>query len=284
MKKRICLVAVLLVAPLWSQAQLWLGDWYPKVTLDVKYDDNVNRSYDGNGEKGEVMFHASLRAERQVQLDAYTYSHMGAVLSGTLHDKYSGLNLLAPGVDAGLRHQMGDGADAILLLGSVALRGEFYDQDFRIGALFTPRLEARKVFNNNMDAGVYYQYDNRFASDNEVYDIDGHTIGIDAEWTVSDQVVLMAGYSYRYGSSIVHQPLDDLGAEVKGKRFPVSTFGDRYAAVNLSDTDTHHIGVGLRYAVSLYTALHAGYAYEEIKGKGDSYPSSQFSIGLSHLL
>jgi len=267
-----------------AQAPLWLGDWYPSLELQFTADDNINRSFDGDGEKSDVIIEPSLRVEQQLQLADYTYSYLAGILSGAIHGKYNKLNYVAPGVEAGIRQLLGEGVNAPALQAGLGLKYEFHNQDQRFGAEVNPRLSADFFAGQSVRAGVFYEYDNRFASDKSVYDREGHTVGLDGELAVNEQLAITLGYSYRRGDVLVHQPRTDLGEEIRGRRLPLDTFGDRYDAVKLEDGDTHTFRLGIRYALNLYTALTAGFAYEEIKADGDKYPSNQILLGLTHLL
>lgn len=279
------LAALLAPASVSAQAPLWLGDWYPSLDLQFTADDNINRSFDGDGEKSDVVIEPLLRVERQSQLADYTFSYVAGELAGAIHGKYDKLNRVAPGVDLGLRHMLGEGVEASVLQAGFGLKYEFHDQDARFGAEINPRLAfLASADDNAVRAELYYEYDNRFASENPVYDREGHTLGVEGELAVNEQLSITLDYSYRRGDVLVHQPRSDLGEEIRGKRFPLDTFGDRFDAVNLEDGDTHTVGIGVRYAMTLYTSISAGLAYEEIKADGDKYPSSQFLLGLTHLL
>lgn len=267
-----------------AQAPLWLGDWYPSLELQITVDDNINRSFDGDGEKQDVLFEPSARLERQHQLADYTFSYIAGELAGAIYGKYNKLNHVAPGVNLGIRQQLGEGPNAPALQAGFGLKYEFHDQDQRFGAEFNPRLSAEIGMGPMVMANVYYEYDNRFASENSVYDRAGHTVGFEGDVAINPQLAIVVGYSYRRGDVLVHQPRTDLGEEIKGKRLPLDTFGDRYDAVKLKDGDTHKVHIGLRYAMTLYTALNIGYTYEEIKADGDKYPSNQFILGVQHLL
>ncbi len=267
-----------------AQAPLWLGDWYPSLELQVTLDDNINRSFDGDGEKQDVRFEPSLRLERQHQLADYTFSYIAGEVTGAIYGKYEKLSHVAPGVDIGLRQQLGEGPNAPGLQAGFSLKYEFHQQDARFGAEFNPRVSAQIGLSPMALVQLYYEYDNRFAGENSVYDRDGHTFGVEGEVAVNQQMAIIVGYRYRRGDVLVHQPRTDLGEEIKGKRLPLDTFGDRYDAVKLKDGDTYKAHIGLRYAVTLYTALNIGYAYEEIKADGDTYPSNQLILGINHLL
>lgn len=250
----------------------------------MTWDNNVNRSIDGSGEKSDFIIEPSVRAEQQSPLADLTFGFASVELSGAVHGKYDGLNYLAPGVRAGIRQQLDEGAHAPSITAGLALKYEFHDQDFRFGAEFNPWIEAKAHVGDQFSAALYYEYDNRFASDNPIYDRTGHTLGVDTELAVGEESTILMGYRYRKGDALVHQPRTDLGEEIRGERFPLDTFGSRYDAVKLDDATTHRVHIGLRYAVSLYTSIRLEYAYEQIKGEGDKYPSSQFIIGLTHLL
>ena len=278
------IAALFMATPASAQAPLWLGDWYPAFELQFTADDNVNRSLDGDGEKNDVIFEPALRVERQFLLADQTFSYVAGELAGAIHGRFHRLNHVAPGVDVGIRQQLGDQPDAPALQAGVRLKYEFHEQDPRFGAEINPRLAALVNAGDVARGELYYEYDNRFASENSVYDRDGHTIGLEGELAVNEQLSLTLEYSYRRGDVLVHQPRDDLGVQIKGRRFPVNTFSDRYDAVKIRDGDTHTLGIGVRYAVTLYTSLTAGLAYEEIRADGDKYPSNQLLLGVQHLL
>ena len=282
------LVACGVWAGLWTgavaQTPLWVGDWYPEVDIQVVADDNINRSFDGNGEKSDVVFKPVLRLEQQYPMEGGMVGVLGGELAGALHGRYNKLNHVAPGVSAGVRKLMGEGTEAPVLSAGLRLKYEFHDQDARFGAEVNPRLAVEMPFGAALTGAVFYEYDNRFASENPIYDRDGHTLGFQVDLAVTEQVELVAGYQYRYGDVLVHQPRSDLGEEIRGKRLPLDTFKDRYDAVSFKDETTHRASVGMKYAVSLYTSVGLGLAYEEIKAEGDKYPSMQFILGFTHLL
>lgn len=285
MKMYLALATLCLSLPLMTHAQLWTGDWYPEVSVKLLQDDNVTRSPKGNKEKSETVLEGSVRAEQQQQLDAYTFSHIAVALYGEVYSKYNGLNMASPSLDAGLRHQVGEGDGALSLSARMGLAYEFFNQDWRNGIVVMPSLEARIGLAENVSGGLHYIYDNKFASDNPVYDIDGHTIGMDTEWLATEEISLSVGYSYRRGGTIVHEPRDDLGMEIRGERYPIDTFKmQRYDAVNLDNAETHTLYLEAQYDVNLYTAVRVGYVYEEIKGGGEKYPSNQFYLGYFHQL
>lgn len=285
-----CLVALILCAGFsasissFAQAPLWLGDWYPSLELNAMYDSNINRSFDGDGEKSDFVIMPRLRMERQDPLGDTMFTYYAGTLSGEIHGQYNKLNYIAPGVDGGVRIPLGDHDRAPVLLAGLALKYEFHDQDMRFGAEANPRLEARIPFADQASVSFFYEYDNRFASENSIYDRDGHTLGFYIEADVNEQIAVTAGYAYRKGDVLVHQPREDLGEEIRGRRLPLDTFKNRYDAVKFDDEDTHYAHIGLRYALDLYTSLHLGFAYEQIKAEGDTYPSTQLLLGLKYLL
>lgn len=267
-----------------AQAPLWLGDWYPSVALDLTVDDNINRSFDGNGEESDLVLEPVLLLEQQFPLADNLFGYTAVELAGAVHADFNGLNRAAPGVEGGIRQPLGEGPRAPVFEAGLGLSYAFYEQDFRSGAEINPHLSLQFNPTERLLAEIGYAYDNRFASDNPVYDVVGHTLSVDAEYVMTEETLVTAGYQYRRGDVLVHQPRNDLGAEIRGRRFPVSTFGSRFDAVNIEDEVTHHLSLGVRYIMSLYTSFHAGLAYEEIRAEGDSYPSLQFTVGVKHLL
>ena len=267
-----------------AQAPLWLGDWYPAVGLQITADDNVNRSFDGDGEKRDFIFAPTFEVERQTPIGETTFGYLNLAVEGRIHGKYNKLNHVAPGFVTGIRHALGGPEAPSVVVASVGLKYEFHDQDFRFGAEVNPRLEWQFRAGQALRGALYYEYDNRFASENPVYDREGHTFGFDVEASVTADAALLLGYRYRHGDVLVHQPRTDLGEEIRGRRFPLDTFRSRYDAVKIDDEDTHHVSLGLRYILSLYTSVQAGIAYEDIRAAGDSYPSMQFIFGVTHLL
>lgn len=278
-------IAFFVTAPaILAQAQLWLGDWYPAIDVQVTADDNVNRSFDGDGEKSDLIIEPSLRIEHQTPLADGLVGYLAGTVHGALYGRYNKLNFIAPGVDAGLRQQLGQSPDSPVASASMRLHYEFHNQDARFGAEVRPRLALTSEFGGVLLATAFYEFDARFASDNPVYDRDGHNLGFSGDIYLTDQAAVIVGYVYRRGDVLVHQPRQDLGLEIRGERFPIDTFRDRYDAVNIPSGDTHTMTLGLRYDLSLYTTLRVGLQYEEIRAGGDSYPSKQFVFGVSHLL
>lgn len=279
-----CMIIGLSSVTATAQAPLWLGDWYPTLEVQVTSDDNINRSFDGDGDRSDVVFEPALRLQQQYPLADRTFAYLGGAVEGAIHGRYNKLNFVAPVISSGIRQVLGEGHNAPIFLAGLSLKYEFHQQDARFGAEANPRLELEFPFEDLLVASLYYEYDNRFESDNPVYDRSGHTFGLDTETVVTDHVSIIAGYSYRRGDVLVHQPRDDLGEEIRGKRYPIDTFTSRYDAVSIDDEDTHQFRIGLRYKLSLFTALNIGFAYEDIRADGESYPSQQMVLGVTHLL
>ncbi len=262
----------------------FLGDWVPEAQISATFDDNVNRSFDGDGEKKDFILEPSIAIELQRELAPSAFLHTKLSLSGALHGKYDGLNRVVPRADVGVRQVLGDEPGASALRGDIGLAYEFYDYDARFGALINPRVEWSRNFDDMVIVALFYEYDNRFASDNSVYDVSGHTLGVDGEIALVEDVSILLGYSFRRGDVVVHEPRSDLGEEIKGKRLPLDTFRDRYDAVNYSDADIHRLSIGLRRYLGIYTSVQASYTYELIDADGEDYPSNQLAVGLVHLL
>ncbi len=267
-----------------AQAPLWLGDWYPSIELETTYDSNMNRSFDGDGEKSDFVIQPTLRLERQDPIADDMFAYYEGILTGKIHAQFNKLNYISPGVGAGVRYHLGPDERSPVLSAGLSLKYEFHQQDMRFGAEANPRLEGRFSLPGQTFLSLFYEYDNRFASENPVFDRDGHTIGFSVETDIHDQIVLVAGYEYRYGDVLVHQPRQDLGEEIRGQRLPLDTFRDRYDAVKFDDETTHYVHIGMNYQLDLYTTLYLGLAYEQIKAEGDRYPSTQILLGLTHLL
>jgi|GEM_PF-1894443 len=269
-----------------ARAQLWLGDWYPTVGAELVTDDNINRAPDGEGEKSDVIIRPSLRAEMQQEMAMQTFAHMAVYAEGAIHGKYDGLNYMEPGVAVGGRHMFGEGESAMSLLGELGLGYQFFDQDIRSGAVFDPRVELRIPIEERIELGFSYAYDTKFSSDNPIYDVAGHTLGLRGTVRVSDALGLVMGYQYRQGDTIIHERNAEgvLGEEIRGERLPLDTFKQRYTAVQLEDADTHTFEVGVRYEYDLYTTMNLRFRYEEIEEGSEKYPSTQLLLGVSHAL
>ncbi len=262
----------------------------PELTLRIVRDDNISRSPDGEGEKSDMVFIPALSVERQAQVGEHTFTRTSLKLEGAIHERYRKLNRVTPVLGSGLRHHLGDGlADPVLRL-DLALGYDFYDQDSRFGAFIEPRIEIRARIEDRVDIALHYAYDNRFASEKKVFDVEGHSIGVTADLEFTEDAFFVLGYEYRRGDVVVHtrNPTEPPEAyfqpPVRGERLPLYTFKERYTAVHLSDADTHTVTIGLRYYWNLYTELHAGFTYEEIRKDSVDYPSNQFFLAVKHSL
>ena len=267
-----------------GQAPLWLGDWYPHLDLELRYDNNINRSFDGRGEKSDLVLQPTAYIERQDQVGDMTYSFLELGAIAALHFDYNKLNYIQPGVEGGVRQLLGQEGDSTALVAGLFLSYILHNQDAQFGAEALPYVRFDFAATPDLLLSVGYQFDARFASNNSVYDRNGHALGFRAELLLTDEIASYVGYRYRRGDSLVHQPRSDAGVEIRGERFPNSIFGDRYDAVKLKDTDAHTFDAGLRYDYDLYTSFRGGLRYELIRDGGDDYPSLQLILGLSYLL
>ncbi len=285
-----CFVAALFVLaamaqPTRAQWPLWLGDWYPAVEIELKWDDNINRSIDGDGEKQDVVITPQLSLQTVQPLGDAWSANMKAYMEGAIHGQYRRLNYLAPGAIARVSRPLGLDDQRALVLAQVGLRYEFHEQDFRFGAEVNPRVGVQYRFGERVYSSLYYEYDNRFASENEIYDRTGHTFGLDLDVELAPEYGLEAGYSYRHGDVLVHEPTDTPAPNVPNRVFPVdNTFKSRYAALKFEDEETHRFYIGGYYAINLYTSVNLRLAYEDIRANNDSYPSQQILLTVTHLL
>ncbi len=279
------LLAICVPQVLNAQMPLGLGDWYPVADLELMYDDNINRSIDGSGEKGDLVIAPQLSLLMQRPL-AHRWAFTGqGYVQGTIHGQYNKLNYLAPGLEAGFSYALGDTPRALLLRAQLGLRYEFHEQDFRFGAEMIPRLSAEFGLGAQLYAALYYEYDNRFASEEEIYDREGHTFGFTVDLELAPEYGVELGYAYRRGDVLVHQPTTTPAPNIRGEVFPVdNTFKSRFAALKFEDQDQHHLYVGAYYALSLYTTVNFRVAYEQIDLDDDTVASTQFRLALSHLL
>lgn len=254
----------------------------PALSLEIERDDNINRSFDGDGEKSDTVFKPAVSVERQNQVGELTFTRTALSLEGAVHSRFSGLNHISPVMDAGLRRHMGGPGGSPTARFDLALGYEFFDQDDRFGAFVKPRIELSAMLEERVELSLYYEYDNRFASENTVFDVEGHAVGTSGELALTPDMFIVLGYQFRRGDAVVHQP-GDLGV-IKGEQLPLDTFKDRFTAVNLGNADTHTIDIGIRYFLNLFTELRAGYTYEEIRADGDEYPSNRFFMAVKHSL
>ncbi len=277
-------LAVVAAPALHAQAPLWLGDWYPVFDLQITLDNNINRSIDGDGEKRDLVIEPRLSLQHQYPLENEWVFSLEGYLAGAIHGKYHKLNHVVPGAIVGMSRFLGDGANAPLFIAQLGVRYEFHDQDARFGAEVNPRLETQFNLGDFLYSSIYYEYDNRFASENEIYDRDGHTIGLHIDVEVTPQYIFQLGYAYRYGDVLVHEPSDGPAPNIPGKVFPVDTFTAHYAALKFTNEDRHTLYVGAQYALSLYTTLDLRLVHEEIRANSDKYPSSQILFAVRHIL
>lgn len=284
---RFCFVAAWLMMALPIQAQwpLWLGDWYPVAEMGITLDDNINRSIDGDGEKQDVIITPQLSLQMEQPLGSDWFVNLKAYMEGAIHGKYRRLNYLAPGAVGRVSRPLGADGQTALFLAQLGIRYEFHEQDFRFGAEVNPSVAFRYRIGERLFSQLYYEYDNRFASENKIYDRSGHTFGIDLDFELAPEYGLEAGYAYRHGDVLVHEPRDTPAPNVPNRVFPVdNTFKSRYAALKFEDEETHRFYVGGFYAISLYTSINLRLAYEDIRANDESYPSQQILLTVTHLL
>ena len=269
------------------------AEWGVDATAGIDHSDNVSNAIEAADRKSDHAATLSVSGALHQQLGDNTGLGIGLVAESVNYFQYSGLDNLAVGARAKLRHKFGLGADAPWAVFALSALHRDYDYDFRDGWQFDTGLSAGKRIGERWSVSASVQYD-RYEADNlqaavlpgvssAAYDVAGWTFGVQAAFLVTEADTLSISGSRRHGTVTAVTPPDYEVLEYSSAvaRDPVFS-GNPIAYRIMVDTDT--LSINWSHAIGRHSSINLGYAYRRAQGEEDldAYTANMVNLSVSY--
>ncbi len=275
-------------------------EWSVDSEIAYSFQDNINHSLFVDAEESDHIWSALSSLGRAYQLTNNTRIDVGASVDGNIHLNFGKLNQLNTGINLAVQHKFGLGPYQPWLRGSVATSHIFSRSQLRNGQVTTVGVDLGKRVHDRIGLVLSYRFDNRNSHDtggaidanrliaagidpgkpSNVFDIQGHSIGVQVNALLTRQWVLILGYNYRDGDivstnspALVPQIDSIVDAIADDDALP----GWAYRA----DGKTHQYSVDANYTfLKGHAAFNIGYEYTESHAAPFSYRNNLFRVSL----
>jgi hypothetical protein len=222
------------------------------------------------------------KLDRDIKADNATFidAHLGrafeltenlsASITGEAHAehyaRYTGLNHISAGASVGLKHKLGIGLTAPALRYHASLARLSFSDSYRTGWKTTAGASITKRFNEKWELSTSLNFDHRWTDKEKrlpptfsgaAYDVTGHTVSIDANYTASDKWLLSFGLAQRRGE------IASTGVHTKAIWDASTAWSKDYALGDDSyriDARTNMLNLAASYALSDRSSLNLSYA------------------------
>ncbi len=263
-------------------------EWLIDTEIGLTASDNINHGNFDAESLSDQVWNGFASVGRFYYFSDTTRLDVGARIEGRIHHQYSRLNQISPGLKLGIRHKFGLGSDKPWIRGFASSGYIFSRSNIREGYQTQAGLTLGKPFFDRFDILLSYRFDHRESEDNNalpaqrlsevgldpaiansVYDIQGHSVGLQLNTLLTEQWLLNVGYTFRYG---------DIVASVR----PVWINGHQETVDSITNDDAlpgwayRANGITHTYSVDASYAFNQGHAsinlgYQHTHAKADTF-------------
>ena len=197
-------------------------EWFADTEISFSTEDNINHAIDDTETKSDQTWGAFAAVGRTYHFSGFTRMDISAQLDGRVHHKFSGLNQINSGLKVGIRHKFGLGPYQPWIKGYVSSGYIFSRSKLREGIQTYTGIDLGKPLHDRIDMVLSYRFDHRESQRNNqyiakrilkargfdpdisssVYDIKGHTVELQFNALLTQDLFLTAGYAFRDGDIV----------------------------------------------------------------------------------
>ena len=198
-------------------------EWLADTEISFLAEDNINHAINDALTESEQSWTGLASVGRFYHFSGFTRLHISAQLEGKIHHNFSELNQINSGLKLAIRHKFGLGQFQPWIKSSLSSAYIFSRSKIREGYLTHAGIELGKPLHERFDVVFSYRFDNRNSRNgnvlgtqklkaagfgfgqpqsSSVFDITGHTIGLQINAAVTEQLFLTLGYNYRDGDIV----------------------------------------------------------------------------------
>jgi len=276
-------------------------EWFADTEISFSTQDNINHAIDDTEAKSDQTWGAFTSVGRTYHFSGFTRMDISAQLDGRVYHQFSGLNQINSGLKVGVRHKFGLGPYQPWIKGYVASGYIFSRSKLREGYQTYAGIDLGKPLHDRIDMVLSYRFDHRDSSNpqtittrklkargfypsvsSSVYDIEGHTVELQFNALLTQDLFLTAGYAFRDGDivsttkpSLASRHRQVVDAVVNDDAIP----GWAYRA----DGITHTYSIDASYALMKGDAsINLGYQHTEGHADPFTYRNNLFRMNFMY--
>lgn len=295
-------IAILLVVACFSANAIaeWT-EWLVDAEGSYTFQDNINHAMFDSAEESDQSWNVKLSSGRVNQLTNNTRFFAAAFLDATVHHDFTNLNQVNTGVSLAVRHKFGLGPYQPWVMASVNSGYIFSRSRLREGYMTTAGIDVGKALHERFDVALSYRFDYRNSNNgqkvnnnklinagirpgkaSDVFDIKGHSVGIQFNTLLTQQWALLLAYNYRVGDIVSNNDprlVPRISNIVDAIVIDDAMSGWSYR----SDGETHKYSVDANYAfLKGHAAFNLGYEYSESSAESFTYKNSLFRVNVNY--
>ncbi len=269
------------------------AEWGFDAGTALNYNDNVPNAIDAPDRKSDGSATLNLAGVLHQQLGDYTGLGLNLIAESVSYFRYSGLDNLAVGAQAQLRHKFGLGPEAPWSAFAVRALHRDYRDDFRDGWQYDAGLSAERRFGERWDVSASLHYD-RYEADRlqsavlpgvstAAYDVAGWTFGVQAAYLLAEVDTLSISCFRRHGTVTAVTPPDDEVLEYSSAVARDPVFGANLIAYRIN-VDAVTWSANWSHAIGRHASVNLGYAYRRSRGDEelDAYTANMINLSVSY--
>lgn len=283
------LYGVMSLAPLPASA----ADWVLDAAAELRANDNLPHARRRADAQSDVAFQGRLGVGRYFQLDERTGLFAHGQLASLKHQHFGDLDRVDTGLDVDVIRKLGLGATVPRLSAGFSVTRESVASDQRDAWLYATRATLSRRFSTRLDVSLLYEFERRRADravdipsfvqtrqlGGDVFDTDGHTLGLGASYDLTARLSVLIDYSHRIGDIVSTSRTDSEVVRHSLAIAPDRAFGEDRIAYRL-DADTDLLGATLSWALGDFTSLNLGYRFTYSHLEDIRYEESRATLTL----
>jgi hypothetical protein len=263
------------------------ADWTLAAAASVAHDDNVGNAQADPEKIADFNAAARLTVLQMVQLGGDWSLAAGGDLAAQLYDRLDGLRNGSLDLLASLKKKWGLGAFAPWARAGISLGRTDYQDGYRDATIYGAALDFGKRIDRRWNVWGRFAFERRAAApagpkfpgiSNDAFSGDGRTFTANAEYSVSERVLVSAGSLVRHGDVVfTTTPGGALYANSKAIAED-PTFGPEAYAYRLNGT-TYAFRLGADYSLTMHSLVGCGFQRSETHAQGgNNYVNSMPEI------
>jgi hypothetical protein len=256
----------------------------------VSYDNNLNNAKFRSDIHGDLAFSLGTSQGVFSQINDTDSVTLTGDLKGQSFHRFSGMSNLSLGATLGYRRKIGMGAMAPWLSASASAARLKFENEVRDGWQYAAVIRAGRRIDEHWDLNAEYRFEKR-TGDNAnpevpgisgaVFDLRGHSLGLNAGYAWNDKTLLSMSYSYRDGD-VVSTSRPNAGIfHVSSAIAEDPVFGEGAYAYRLR-ASTQLVSLRLSQAISGNASINLGLQRQFTYGDGGN-PYYKNLVDLSYL-
>ena len=294
-------LALILLICLPDKALAEWVEWLADTEISYTYQDNINHAVFDAAEKSDHTWNTMVSAGRAYQMSDETRFFASVRIDSSAHQEFNRLNQFNIGASLTARHKFGIGPYQPWIRGSVTTSYIFSRSRIRDGQTVTTGFDLGKALHERLDIALSYRFDYRNSNNSRtidanrliaaeivpgkssaVYDIQGHSIGIQLNGLLTQQWLLVLAYNFRDGDIVSSNSptlVPRINTIVDAIAIDDALPGWAYRA----DGKTHRYSVDANYAfLKGHAAFNVGYEYIESHAGPFTYRNNQLRVNFNY--